>query len=389
MNNFPIAPPAASTHAAGVDALFFVLIALALVFTGIVAGMIFFLAYRYRRGNKVDRSRPPSHSTFLEVTWSVIPLILGLGVFVWGAKLFANVYTPPADAMEITAIGKQWMWHLQHANGVRENNELHVPVGKPVKLTMISQDVIHSFFVPAFRIKRDVIPGRYSTVWFEPTKPGRYYLFCAEYCGTAHSEMGGYITVMEPAEFQQWLSDNSNGTKVATTQKTMVEAGKEIYEQLNCGSCHGLVDGPKGPTLVNIYNTQRKLTTGKYAKADDAYLRESILNPNLQITAGYEGVMPVYNNQLTEDKVLQLIAYIKTLSPANPGKPGMDTGASTNGSAPRSTPPAGSNGTPPVMTPNGTTPAPAPTTPIPTPSNPPGPANAAPNRDAGNGNGGM
>jgi cytochrome c oxidase subunit 2 len=206
MRDLPIFPEQASNFAAESDALYYVLTLLTVVFTLIVFVLVAILAVRYRRGNRVDRSNPVHHSSILEMSWSILPLILGLAVFVWSAKLFAAMYgQAPANSLEVYVIGKQWMWHIQHQNGIRENNELHVPVGRPVKLTMVSQDVIHSFFIPAFRIKRDVMPGRYTSVWFTPTKAGKYHLFCAEYCGTQHSEMTGSVYAMEPKDFENWI----------------------------------------------------------------------------------------------------------------------------------------------------------------------------------------
>lgn len=322
MPNSPIVPPQASNFAGEYDALFFVLTALTVFFSALVIFSAIILAIRYRRGNKVDRSRPVDHNPRLEIGWMMVLLFLALGVFAWGAKLYAEMYTPlnRADALEVFVIGKQWMWQAQHTNGVRENNELHVPVGRPVKLTMISQDVIHSFFVPAFRIKRDVIPGAYTTVWFTPTKPGKYHLFCAEYCGTQHSEMGGYVYAMEPTAFQEWLATGGDKlTQQAAKSLTMADAGAAIYEQKACGNCHaGNAVPERGPSLVGIYNKVVKLANGQTARADDAYLREAILNPYQRLTAGYGPTMPVYKGTLTEEQVLQLIAYMKSLnSPGN------------------------------------------------------------------------
>lgn len=321
--DIPFHPPQASEFASEVDALYLLLWLLTIVFTVIVGILVMVLAIRYRRGAKVDRSNPPSHSTALELTWSIIPLILGLIVFFWGARLYADAYKVPDNAMNIYVVGKQWMWHIQHPNGIRENNELHVPTGRAVKLTMISQDVIHSFFVPAFRLKRDVLPGYYSTVWFRATKPGKYYLFCAEFCGTQHSAMGGYVYVMEPAEFEKWQASGGKGGEMPKTTKvpTLAEQGAEIWEQNNCGNCHGAVSNRRGPTLVGIYNKPRSLKGGEVVKADDAYLREAILRPNERLTEGYEPLMPDYKDQLKEDQVVKLIAYIRSLgTPDEPSR---------------------------------------------------------------------
>lgn len=321
MADFTIRPPAASTFAGEVDALYAVLWALTILFSVLVGGVIFYLAIRYRRGNKVDRSRPVGDHALLELTWSIIPLILGLAIFAWGARLYAQMYQqPPAGAREVTVIGKQWMWHLQHSNGTRENNELHLPVGEPVKLTMISQDVIHCFYVPAFRLKRDVVPGRYTNFWFTPTKPGKYRLFCTEYCGTQHSLMGGWIYVMPRADFQEWLS--SGGNRMTAAKQTLASAGAELYQQLGCYTCHGAANQRKGPTLVGIYGKPRKLQNGQTVIADETYLRESILYPNQKLQVGWPPLMANYADQLSEEQVMQLIAYIKTLS----NQPGQSDG---------------------------------------------------------------
>jgi cytochrome c oxidase subunit 2 len=334
MRNLPILPDQASNFAMQSDALFWVLTLLTLAFTLLVGVLILVLAVRYRRGSKVDRSKPVHTSHILELSWSIGPLLLGLAVFVWAAKLFSSMYgRAPANADEIYVIGKQWMWHLQHTNGIRENNELHVPVGRPVKLTMISQDVIHSFYVPAFRVKRDVIPGRYTSIWFTPTKAGKYHLFCAEYCGTQHSEMGGWVYVMEPTEYQQWLA--TGGQRTTSSQpipKTMEAAGAALYEQQGCGNCHDADGTQRGPSLAGLYGNQVKLRNGQTAIADEVYLRKSILEPSEDIADTYQQVMPSYKGQITEEQVLQLIAYIKSLSkPATtPGQAAPQKTATSN-----------------------------------------------------------
>lgn len=323
MLNFPLRPPVGSQYAQEHDLLFFAILGLTLFFTFLVAGLLAFLTFRYRRGSKVDRSGPVDTDHRLELAWSVIPMILALGIFVWATKLFADVYNPPRDAKEIFVIGKQWMWHVQHMNGIRENNELHVPVGQPVKLTMISQDVIHSFYIPAFRVKRDVMPGTPTSVWFTPSKPGRYYLFCAEYCGTQHSEMGGWVTVMDRADFGKWYATMDNATPGSETTspaltsvsapQTMEVAGKELYEQLACGSCHDPNGMNRGPSLMGLYNSRVKLADGRTVLADHGYMRQSILYPSDKIAAQYQQIMPSYRDQLTEDQVNQLIIYIRSL----------------------------------------------------------------------------
>ncbi len=316
-------PEEASTYAGPYDLLFLALTILTVVFTFLVLGFLIFLAIRYRRGARVDRSRPISHDIRLELTWSIIPLLLGLGVFAWAAVLFPSVYRPPANAEEIFVIGKQWMWHIQHPNGIRENNELHVPTGRPFKLTMISQDVIHSFFIPAFRVKRDVIPGRYTTAWFQATKPGKYHIFCAEYCGTNHSEMTGYVYVLTPEDYQRWVENNgpSGEAPGSTAVLTMAEAGHQLYTQLACGTCHDPDALNRGPLLEGIYGTQGKLPNGQPAPVDNTYIREWLLNPSERLSQKYQQSMPSYKGQLTEFQILQLAACIQSLRPGGAQPP--------------------------------------------------------------------
>ena len=312
--DIPVHPEQASEFAAEIDPLYFVLWGLTILFTLIVAAMVTIFRIRYRKGTKVDRSNPPSHNGFLEASWSIIPLFLSLIVFVWGARLYADAYKVPDNAIPIYVIGKQWMWHIQHQNGRRENNELHVPVGRAVKLNMISQDVIHSFFIPAFRMKRDVLPGTYTNAWFKATKPGKYHIFCAEYCGTQHSNMIGSVYVMEPDDYQRWLDTpyEKSGNEVEQTRAlTLVEQGKEVWDTNQCGNCHGSESKRRGPSLVGIYGKPRQMADGTVRTADDTYLREAIINPNKHVTAGYAPLMPEYS-QLKEDQILKLIAYIRS-----------------------------------------------------------------------------
>ncbi len=330
MGNFPLMPEQASTFAGPYDVLFLVTTILTVVFTGLVSALVVFFALRYRKGNKVNRKGAHDEHLPLELTWTILPLILGLVIFFWAAALFTHMRSAPKDAMEIYVIGKQWMWHIQHPDGVRENNELHVPLGKPVKLIMISQDVLHSFFIPQFRVKQDVIPGRYTTLWFEPSKVGRYNLLCAEYCGTQHSEMGGFVEVMEQAEYQKWLA--SKGARNFDQKLTMEKAGEAIYKQYNCAGCHEANDSIRGPSLAGLFGKVVALEKGDSVTADNSYVREAILSPNDRLTKGYIASMPTYKGQITEEQTLQLMAHIKTLGVAQP-KPTM---------APAVSPPAGS-----------------------------------------------
>lgn len=307
--NFPLAPPQASSFAAEHDAIFYVLVLLTLVFTSLVMLALVFLVIRYREGTKASRLNPSFGDLRLESAWSIIPLLLGVVMFFFSANLFIKMRTMPKDATEIYMIGKQWMWHAQHPNGVRENNTLHVPIGRPVKLTMISQDVIHAVYIPAFRVQYHVVPGRYSQMWFTPTQEGEYHLFCGMYCGTQHSEMGGRVIAMQPAAYAEWLANN--GQK--TPPMTMVQAGKAKFEKIGCANCHGGADSIRAPSLVGLLGKPRQFSNAAEIKADEAYIRESILRPYNRLNKGYGQTMPAYEGQVTEEDVLNMITYIKSL----------------------------------------------------------------------------
>ncbi len=303
----PLKPDQASTIATGVDHLYYFLTAVTLFFTALIFLTIFYFAVKYRRRSE-DEKPPEIHGSVpLELAWTLIPAVLCAVMFVWSSSLYFRNARPPEAAMEIFVIGKQWMWHLQHPQGPREINELHVPVGRPIKLTMTSEDVIHDFYVPAFRIKRDVLPGRYSSIWFQATKTGKYHFFCAQYCGAQHAAMVGWVYVVTPVEYEQWLSGGVRG-------ETMAQAGARLYEQLGCISCHGT---GRGPSLNGLYGKTVTLTGGPTVIADEAYIRESILLPSAKIVNGYPPIMPTFKGQVTEVQLLQLIAYIKSLSTAN------------------------------------------------------------------------
>lgn len=321
--SFPLFPPTASTYASQVDALYLFLIIVSGVMTLLIFFFVFFFAVRYRKVS--DELPKPIHGSMrLELAWSIIPLLIMLVMFFWGAQLYYAGNVPPRDAAEIFVVGKQWMWKIQHADGQSEINELHVPVGQPVKVTMTTEDVIHSFFIPAFRVKRDVIPGHYSTIWFTPTKPGRYHLFCAEYCGTQHSGMVGWVNVMEMREYQRWASGGGAEGSVSSQ-------GEKLFQQLGCATCHVLEQQGRCPILKNLYGKPVQLQDGRTVIADDAYLRESILNPNAKITSGFQpDTMPVFQGQIDEEGVIKLIAYIKSLgSQGTPtvGQPSPGSGA--------------------------------------------------------------
>jgi cytochrome c oxidase subunit 2 len=267
---------------------------------------ILFFAIKYRRGSKADRSGLVFESSKLEFTWSFIPLVLALTVFVIQAKAFFDLYRPPIEALDIYIVGKQWMWKAQHPEGQEEINELHAPLNRPVRLIMTSQDVIHSFYIPAFRVKQDVLPGRYTSIWFQATKPGTYHLFCAEYCGTEHAEMGGSVIVMPEAEYQQWLAGDSGNVPLA-------QAGEAAFQQLGCATCHQAAEQGRGPSLVGLFGQEVQLESGQTVKADEEYLRESIINPRAKIVAGYPSIMPTYQGQISDEGLQQIVAYLKSL----------------------------------------------------------------------------
>ncbi len=324
-SNFPLFPEQAATSSAQVDALFLFLVGLTIFFSLMIAGLLIVFAVRYRRGSRADRRGAVTGSLKLELIWTLIPLAIAMGIFTWGASVYFTLSRPPDDTMDVLVVGKRWMWKLQHLTGKREINELHVPVGRPVKLTMTSEDVIHSFFVPAFRIKADVLPGRYTTVWFEATRPGVYHLFCAEYCGTKHSKMIGSVTVMEPDAFQSWLGGEIAGA-------TPAAAGERLFTNLGCLTCHvpGQDQKGRGPSLVGLYGTQVELEGGGEVTADERYLRESIVDPKARIVSGYQPVMPTFQGLVGEEGMLQIIEYIKSIGP-EPAE-GSTVPASTEGS---------------------------------------------------------
>jgi len=318
MGKLPLFPEQASTFAPDVDHLLLFLLAVAVFFTVIIFGAIFYFAIRYRRRSEQELPRHVHTGMALEIIWSVIPFGLTMIMFTWGAAIFFKESRPPDDALPIYVVGKQWMWKLQHMEGQREINELHVPLGRSIKLTMTSEDVIHSFFVPAFRTKQDVVPGRYSTTWWKPTKAGKYHLFCAEYCGTRHSGMIGWIYVMEPQDYQKWLSGGA-------ASGSMAENGAKLFQDLACSNCHKADGSGRCPSLVGLFGRDVKLSDGRIVRADEAYVRESILQPNAKIVAGFQPVMPTFQGLVTEEGVLSLIEYVKSLG-ERPGV-GPATGA--------------------------------------------------------------
>jgi cytochrome c oxidase subunit 2 len=306
---FPLIPEQASTIAEGVDLLYYFLSAVSAFFSVLIFAVIFYFAIRYRRRSETEIPKPIHGSTALEILWSAIPFCIVMVMFGWGASLYFKNSRAPEGAMTINVVGKQWMWKLQHPEGQREINELHVPVGRAVRLVMTSEDVIHSFYVPAFRTKMDVLPGRYTTAWFEATKTGEFHLFCAEYCGNEHSRMIGKVIVMEPVAYEEWLSGAAAG-------ESMAAVGERLFTELRCDSCHSPDGSGRGPSLGDVFGHTVALESGQTVIADEAYVRESILNPRAKFTAGFRPVMPTFQGQITEEQLLQLIAYIRSLSPA-------------------------------------------------------------------------
>jgi cytochrome c oxidase subunit 2 len=308
-NWVPLFPEQASTFASHVDLLYAYLIVVSIAFSIPIVVAIFVFAIKYRETEKFATPEEMHGSMVLETVWSIIPFVVSMTIFLGGALVFFEQSTPPEDSEEIYVVGKQWMWKLQHQTGQREINELHVPVGRNIKLTMTTEDVLHDFYIPAFRTKADVVPGRYTYVWFNATKPGKYHLFCAEYCGLNHSGMGGWIYVMEQRDFDNWLSGNVSG-------QTPVEEGKELFtNKLGCASCHAGGPAQRGAKLENVFNTDVHLVGGDVVKADENYIRNSILNPASQVVEGFQPIMPTFKGQVTEEQLNSLVAYIKSLSP--------------------------------------------------------------------------
>jgi cytochrome c oxidase subunit II len=305
-DNFPLWPARASTTAGSVDALYIFLVALSLFMSVAIFTMICIFALRYRR-RKGREAEQIEGSNVLEFTWSAIPLVIFLFIFAWGAVVYFKERTPPRGATQIYVVAKQWMWKLQHEEGQREINELHVPVGRDVEMIMTSQDVIHSFYVPAFRIKQDVLPGRYTTLWFHATRSGTYHLFCAEYCGTQHSGMIGQVVVLEPAQYEAWLSGGLASGSLASN-------GQNIFQQLACITCHRSDTQGRGPNLVGLFGKPVQLEDGRTVIADENYIRESILNPSAKIVSGFKPIMPVFQGLVSEEQLNALIAYIKSLN---------------------------------------------------------------------------
>ncbi len=305
-SQLPLYPEQASNFAPQVDSLMLFITLICLFFAVAITAAIVIFFFKFHRQQPNAVGVPILGDMRLETAWLVIPLLLAMAMFGWGAVVYVDYRHAPQDTLDIYVIGKQWMWKAQQPSGLREINELHVPVGRNVRLIMASEDVIHDFFVPAFRVKMDVVPGHYNTMWFRPTKPGRYHFFCSQYCGTNHALMGGWVTVMEPSEYAAWLSGSSG-------QGDPVVAGEKLFVERACSTCHFPDGTGRAPSLNGLYGSKVSLADGSVVVADDAYIRESILQPNAKIVARYQPLMPTYQGQLTEEQILALIAYIKSL----------------------------------------------------------------------------
>lgn len=308
-STFSILPDQATKFAEQIDLLYLFIAAISIFFVALVGVLVIFFSVKYRRRSNAERPEPPHEDSRLEIAASAFLFVLMMIMFGWGAYLFFEANRPPPDAMEVLVTGKQWMWKLQHPNGKKEINTLHLPVGQPVKLTMTSEDVIHSFYIPAFRVKNDVVPGKYTTIWFEPTKEGRYNLFCTEYCGNEHSRMGGWVEVMSQAGYEQWLGTSGAGA----VAESPVAAGTRIFKELGCATCHNAGSGQLGPSLTGLFGSNQLMSDGTEVVADENYIRESILNSQAKIKAGYQPIMPVFQGLINEDQLAQLLAYIKSL----------------------------------------------------------------------------
>src|SRR3954469_5303571 len=296
-----------STHPQNVDRLFVGLLVTSILVLALLFFLLLSFAIRYRAGSAADRDHRTKKSWHWELGWTTATLLAFVALFAWGAKLFLEIYTTAKDSLPIYVVAKQWMWKVQHPGGQREINELHIPLGRPVRLIMASQDVIHSFFMPAFRIKRDVVPGRYQDMTFEASKAGTFHLFCAEYCGTDHSRMTGRIVVLEPADYEAWLARQD-------VDGTLAAQGAGLFRQLGCSGCHSPGSTVRAPPLEGLYGQPVPLQGGEIVVADDKYIRDSILLPRSQIAAGYDPVMPSFEGKVSEDDLVRLVAYIKSLA---------------------------------------------------------------------------
>jgi cytochrome c oxidase subunit 2 len=323
---FPLVPEQASTMAPEVDQVYWFIVAVTAFFGTLVSVLVVYFAVKYRTSDPMAIGARITGSIPLELAWSLIPFVISIVIFAWAADVYFSLHRPPDQTLEIYSTGKRWMWKFQHLDGKSEINELHVPLGRAVRVTFTSEDVLHSLFFPQFRVKADAIPGRYSSVWFTPTMVGEFDIFCAEYCGTKHSGMIGRVTVMEPTEYQNWLSGGTEGP--------LSTRGERLFTELACNTCHVADGSGRGPSLVNKFGSQERLADGSTVDVDESYVRESILNPQAKLVAGYQPLMPTFQGLVNEENVMALIEYVKTLrasdgasgaaatAPAAPAAPG-------------------------------------------------------------------
>jgi cytochrome c oxidase subunit 2 len=305
-------PETASAHASEMNWLFAGLLITSTMILALVFGLMVVFCIRYRRNSGVERGNRLGKTWRVEVGWTSATFVLFLGLYFWGANLYMKLHQPPSNTTDIYIVAKQWMWKVEHPGGQREINEMHIPVDRPIRLVMTSQDVIHDFAIPAFRIRQDVLPGQYETMWFKPTQVGQYRLFCAEFCGTEHSHMTGTITVMEGGEYQRWLDSQGPG-------ETLVAQGADLFRQYGCSGCHGAASTVHAPSLNGLFGRPVPLADGSMVTADERYIRDSILLPKSQIAAGYPPIMPSFAGQIGEEDLLKLISYVKSLGNDSPG----------------------------------------------------------------------
>jgi cytochrome c oxidase subunit II len=335
--DIPFLPESASSIANDVDLLLTVINLITVVATAGIFLAIIFFAVKYRRGARVNRVNPPQYNALVEVVWTGLPLLILMGIFFWSTFLYLHMRRIPTNAMNVYVVGKQWMWKLQQPQGRWEMNELHVPVNRNIHLNLTSEDVIHSFYVPAFRVKQDANPGQYTHLWFKANRVGKFPLFCAEYCGTNHSTMTGWVYVMEQADYDRWAATGG------TNQETIAAAGQRLFHQHQCSGCHGPASSVKAPMLEGIYGRNipvqipprglagNALTAAlpeiraTTLQADDRYIHDSIVLPEQEIAAGYSNIMPSFKNRISEEEILQIVAYIRSLGNVRQSGANQDT----------------------------------------------------------------
>jgi cytochrome c oxidase subunit 2 len=317
LGDFPLFPEQASSVAPLVDGLYLFLVVVTGAVSLLIWIVIFYFAIKYRRRPDNELAQEQEPPAILEATWIILPTIIFIGIFVAGAWLFFRMQRVPSNALEVYATGRQWMWKFQHPTGQREINTLHVPVGRPVKITMASEDVIHSLWFPYFRVKADVLPNRYRTMWFTATKTGTFHIFCAEYCGTQHSGMIGSVIVMDPSDYQVWLAGGTEGS--------LASQGEKLFQKFACNTCHMDQATGRGPSLQGLFGKTRPLSGGQMVLADENYIRESILNPTAKVASGFQPIMPAFQGQVSEEDLIRVLAYIKSLSEQTPMTPVVES----------------------------------------------------------------